>query len=66
MARTRSERPERTTLPGIARVRITGDPEATARVLAVLAAAFPVTDPAGYPGARSHLEIDTRAPLEQP
>ncbi|WP_330269947.1 hypothetical protein [Streptomyces griseorubiginosus] len=50
----------RTTLPGVARVRITGDDAATQALLDVLAEHFTVTEPAPYSGGRSYLEVDTR------
>ncbi|MFJ5645814.1 hypothetical protein [Streptomyces sp. NPDC093223] len=50
----------RRTLPGVARVRITGDDAATQALLDVLAQHFTVTDPDPYSGGRSYLEVDTR------
>ncbi|WP_228773856.1 hypothetical protein [Streptomyces sp. VN1] len=50
----------RKTLPGVARVRITGDDAATQALLDVLAEHFTVTDPDPYSGGRSYLEVDTR------
>ncbi|GHH54643.1 hypothetical protein [Streptomyces candidus] len=50
----------RQTLPGVARVRITGDESATEALLDVLAEHFTVTDPAPYSGGRNYLEVDTR------
>lgn len=50
----------RKTLPGVARVRITGDDAATQALLDVLAQHFTVTDPDPFSGGRSYLEIDTR------
>ena len=50
----------RTTLPGVARVRITGDDAATQALLDALAEHFTVTEPAPYSGGRSYLEVDTR------
>ncbi|MFF4409755.1 hypothetical protein [Streptomyces sp. NPDC001404] len=55
---------ERTTLPGIAHVRITGDPAATQRIVDLLAEHFTMTDPAPYSGGRSYLDIDTRTPAD--
>ncbi|MEU6618972.1 hypothetical protein [Streptomyces parvus] len=50
----------RRTLPGVARVRITGDDAATQALLDVLGEHFTVTDPAPYSGGRNYLEVDTR------
>ncbi|MGW1819126.1 hypothetical protein ACWCQM_36885 [Streptomyces sp. NPDC002125] len=50
----------RKTLPGVARVRITGDDAATQALLDALAEHFTVTDPDPYSGSRSYLEVDTR------
>ncbi|MFE9406854.1 hypothetical protein ACFYNY_34665 [Streptomyces sp. NPDC006530] len=50
----------RKTLPGVARVRITGDDAATQALLDALAEHFTVTDPDPYSGGRSYLEVDTR------
>ncbi|MFE3144787.1 hypothetical protein [Streptomyces scopuliridis] len=47
-------------LPGIAKVRIVADPDTTKKILDILGAYFTCTDPAGYSGGRSYLEIDTR------
>jgi hypothetical protein len=55
------QRPERDTLPGIARVRVVGDDDATRAVLDVLAQHFTTTAPAPYSGGRHYLDIDTRA-----
>ncbi|MFE4264475.1 hypothetical protein [Streptomyces sp. NPDC056883] len=51
----------RTTLPGVARVRITGDDTATQTLLDALADRFTVTDPAPYSGGRNYLDVDTRS-----
>ncbi|MFD4320501.1 hypothetical protein [Streptomyces sp. NPDC058548] len=50
----------RTTLPGVARVRVTGDAAATRALFDALAEHFAVTAPAPYSGGRSYLEVDTR------
>lgn len=50
----------RTTLPGIARVRITGDDNATKALLDALAEHFTVADPDPYSGGRNYLDVDTR------
>ncbi|MGW9436771.1 hypothetical protein [Streptomyces sp. NPDC055607] len=50
----------RRTLPGIARVRITGDDAATQALLDALAEHFTVTEPDPYSGGRNYLEVDTR------
>ncbi|MEW1551410.1 hypothetical protein [Streptomyces tsukubensis] len=52
-------------LPGIAKIRLVADDEATAKILAVLSEHFTCTAPAGYSGGRSYLEIDTR-PAPEP
>ncbi|MFF1733736.1 hypothetical protein [Streptomyces sp. NPDC058247] len=52
----------RTTLPGVARVRITGDDNTTQSLLDALAKHFTVTDPDPYSGGRNYLEVDTRGP----
>lgn len=59
MTRPRRERPERTTLPGIADIRIVADEATTARVLAILQSEFITTDPRPYPGGRTYLQLDT-------
>ncbi|MFD3889981.1 hypothetical protein [Streptomyces microflavus] len=50
----------RKTLPGVARVRITGDDAATQALLDALAEHFTVTEPAPYSGGRNYLDVDTR------
>ncbi|RDG37941.1 hypothetical protein [Streptomyces corynorhini] len=61
--RTSRERPERTTLPGIADIRITADAPTTAAVLAVLRQEFTITDPrGGYTGGRTYLQADVGNP----
>jgi hypothetical protein len=47
-------------LPGTAKLRITADDDTTEKILAVLTAYFTCTEPAGYSGGRSYLDIDTR------
>lgn len=55
----RQPRTDRSTLPGIADIRLRAD-DATARVvLDVLRAHFTVTAPRGYPGDRWYLQLDT-------
>lgn len=58
MPRVRREHPA--PLPGIVRLRIVGDDQATARVLAILREEFTCTDPAAYDGGRVYLDLDTR------
>jgi hypothetical protein len=55
---TRRPRPERTTLPGIADIRITADEATTAIILDVLRASFTITAPRAYSGGRSYLQLD--------
>ncbi len=55
----RQPRPERTTLPGIADIRIVADEATTELVLDVLRASFTITEPRPYPGGRSYLQLDT-------
>ncbi|MFJ2780208.1 hypothetical protein [Kitasatospora sp. NPDC087315] len=47
-------------MPGIARVRITGDDQAVDTVTRLLAERFTTTAPSHYPGGRAYLEVDTR------
>ncbi|MFF3710342.1 hypothetical protein [Streptomyces phaeochromogenes] len=55
----RRPRPERTTLPGIADIRIVADEATTELVVAVLQANFTITTPRPYSGGRSYLQLDT-------
>ncbi|MEV7422855.1 hypothetical protein [Streptomyces sp. NPDC091212] len=55
----RTPRPPRSTLPGIAEVRITADPATTARVVAALAAEFRTTDPRTYTSGCTYFQLDT-------
>ncbi|MFB6787680.1 hypothetical protein ACFCWT_13490 [Streptomyces olivaceus] len=59
---TRHERPERTTLPGIADIRIVADEATTKLVLDVLRANFTITSPRAYSGGRSYLQLDAGNP----
>ncbi|MEV7871491.1 hypothetical protein AB0P17_36575 [Streptomyces sp. NPDC088124] len=62
----RTPRPPRSTLPGIAEIRITADPDTTARVVAALAAEFRTTDPRPYPSGCTYLQLDTGATEPDP
>lgn len=55
----RAPRPERTTLPGIADIRITADERTTEIILNVLRSEFTITTPRPYSGGRSYLQLDT-------
>ncbi|MFD3479891.1 hypothetical protein [Streptomyces sp. NPDC058695] len=55
----RQPRPERTTLPGIADVRIVADTATTQRIVDVLRTEFVITEPRPYSGGRSYLQLDT-------
>ncbi|MCX5601601.1 hypothetical protein OOK29_25965 [Streptomyces phaeochromogenes] len=55
----RRPRPERTTLPGIADIRIVADEATTQLVLDVLQTHFTTTTPRPYSGGRSYLQLDT-------
>lgn len=59
---SRHQRPERTTLPGIADVRIIADEATTRLVLDVLRANFTITAPRAYSGGRSYLQLDAGNP----
>ncbi|MFJ2178906.1 hypothetical protein ACIOHE_39185 [Streptomyces sp. NPDC087851] len=55
----RTPRPPRSTLPGIADVRIAADAATTARVVAALAAEFRSTDPRTALNGCTYLQLDT-------
>lgn len=62
MARPHRARPERTTLPGIADIRITADEATTAAVLELLEREFVTTSPRSYSGGRTYLQADVGNP----
>ncbi|MGA5822147.1 hypothetical protein ACPC54_30310 [Kitasatospora sp. NPDC094028] len=65
MSERRPRREHPAPLPGIARIRVTGDDQAVAAVLQHLADRFVVTGAARYPGGRAYLEADTRPPIRE-
>ncbi|MEU8967061.1 hypothetical protein AB0C89_35930 [Streptomyces sp. NPDC048491] len=54
----RDTRAPRSTLPGIADIRITADAATTAIVLDVLRAQFTTTDPRGYASGHTYFQLD--------
>jgi hypothetical protein len=58
--------PDRTSLPGIADIRVVADEATTAVVLEVLRANFTITVPRGYSGGRSYFQLDTGGTAPDP